>query len=183
MKIMEFVSTKAVAADLKATTKEAVIKELSGLLAKAGAIKDDKTLVRTLLDREALGSTGIGQGVGIPHGKCSAVKELVAAFGISSFTLFLVLRRLSTHGWIFKQQEIYHLTGDGNRKASSIVRLHRLWELYLADTLKLHSEKVHKTAEEMEHIITPDIEERLTKLLSNPIMDPHQQPIPNKAEV
>lgn len=83
MKIMEFVNTKAVAADLKATTKEGVIKELSGLLAKAGAIKDDKTLVRTLLDREALGSTGIGQGVGIPHGKCSIVKELVAAFGIS----------------------------------------------------------------------------------------------------
>lgn len=80
---MEFVNTKAVAADLKATTKEGVIKELNGLLAKAGAIKDDKTLVKTLLDREALGSTGIGQGVGIPHGKCSAVKELVAAFGIS----------------------------------------------------------------------------------------------------
>jgi PTS system nitrogen regulatory IIA component len=83
MKIMEFINTKAVAADLKATTKEGVIKELSGLLAKAGAIKEDKTLVRTLLDREALGSTGIGQGVGIPHGKCSIVKELVAAFGIS----------------------------------------------------------------------------------------------------
>ncbi len=80
---MEFVNTKAVAADLKATTKEGVIKELSGLLAKAGAIKDDKALVRTLLDREALGSTGIGQGVGIPHGKCSIVKELVAALGIS----------------------------------------------------------------------------------------------------
>lgn len=80
---MEFVNAKAVAADLKATTKEGVIKELSGFLAKAGAIKDDKTLVRTLLDREALGSTGIGQGVGIPHGKCSTVKELVAAFGVS----------------------------------------------------------------------------------------------------
>lgn len=83
MKIMDFINTEAVAADLKAVTKEGVIKELSGLLAKAGAIKDDKMLVRTLLDREALGSTGIGQGVGIPHGKCSIVKELVAAFGIS----------------------------------------------------------------------------------------------------
>lgn len=83
MKIMEFINTEAVVANLKAVTKEGVIKELSGLLAKAGAIKDDKMLVRTLLDREALGSTGIGQGVGIPHGKCSIVKELVAAFGIS----------------------------------------------------------------------------------------------------
>lgn len=110
-------------------------------------------------------------------------RALLASFGISSFSLFLVLRRLLSHGWLFKQDGIYFLTIDGNRKATSIIRLHRLWELYLADTLKLHSEKVHQTAEEMEHIITPDIEERLTKLLSNPTKDPHQQPIPNKVGV
>lgn len=80
---MEFLNTKAVAADLKSTTKEGVIRELSVLLAKAGIVKDEKALVKVLLDREALGSTGIGQGVGIPHGKSANVKELVAAFGIS----------------------------------------------------------------------------------------------------
>lgn len=83
MKIMEFLNTKAIAADLKSATKEGVIRELSVLLTKAGVVKDEKTLVKVLLDREALGSTGIGQGVGIPHGKSSNVKELVAAFGIS----------------------------------------------------------------------------------------------------
>ena len=108
--------------------------------------------------------------------------SLLLLFGISSFTLWLVLRRLSKHGWIAKDKS-YSLTADGNRKAASIVRLHRLWELYLADTLKLHSGKVHKTAEEMEHIITPDIEERLTKLLLNPTKDPHQQPIPNRGGI
>lgn len=83
MKIMDFLNDKAVAADLKSTTKEGVIRELSGLLVKAGVIKEEKTLVKTLLEREALGSTGIGQGVGIPHGKSGLVKELIAAFGIS----------------------------------------------------------------------------------------------------
>lgn len=109
--------------------------------------------------------------------------SLLSVFGISSFTSWFVLRRLLKHGWIFKQKGLYQLTGDGHRKAASIVRLHRLWELYLADTLKLHSGKVHKTAEEMEHIITPDIEERLTRLLLNPTKDPHEQPIPDKGGV
>ena len=83
MKIMDFLNPKAICPELKATTKEGVIRELSALLAKAGVMKDDKALTKALLDREALGSTGIGQGVGIPHGKCPQVKQLVSAFGIS----------------------------------------------------------------------------------------------------
>jgi manganese/zinc/iron transport system permease protein len=106
-----------------------------------------------------------------------AKSTLHSSFGSS---LFFVLRSLKKHGWIHQEDRLYHLTIDGHRKASSIVRLHRLWELYLANMLKVHSEKIHKTAEEMEHILTPDIEERLTRLLSNPIEDPHQQPIPSK---
>lgn len=83
MKIMDFLNEKAVCANLKATTKDEVIEELIDLLLKAQVIKDKKKLIKILLDREALGSTGIGQGVAIPHGKCSSVKHLVAAFGIS----------------------------------------------------------------------------------------------------
>ncbi len=83
MKIMDFLNSKAVSASLKATDKEGVIKELVGLLHKAGAIKDKEELVDILLSREKLGSTGIGQGIGIPHGKSKNVSELVAAFGLS----------------------------------------------------------------------------------------------------
>lgn len=82
MKITEFLNEKAVCASLKATTKEAVMRELVDLLAKAEGIKNREELVKVLLSRENLGSTGIGQGVGIPHAKTSAVKRLVAAFGI-----------------------------------------------------------------------------------------------------
>ncbi len=83
MKIADFLNEKAITASLKATTKEGILRELVDLLAKAEGIKNKEDLVKVLLNREALGSTGIGQGVGIPHGKTNAVKKLVAAFGIS----------------------------------------------------------------------------------------------------
>ncbi|MBI3253037.1 MAG: PTS sugar transporter subunit IIA [Candidatus Omnitrophica bacterium] len=82
MKIAEFLNEKAVSANLKATNKEGVIRELVELLAKAEGMKNKEELVKVLLGRESLGSTGIGQGVGIPHGKSDAVKKLVGAFGI-----------------------------------------------------------------------------------------------------
>ena len=50
-------------------------------------------------------------------------------------------------------------------RAAHIVRLHRLWELYLVDMLGIGAEKVHRSAEEMEHILTPDLAKRLEKLL------------------
>ena len=69
MKIVEFLSEKAVTANLKATTKEAALRELVDILAKAEGIKGKEDLIKVLLGRESLGSTGIGQGVGIPHAK------------------------------------------------------------------------------------------------------------------
>ncbi|MFA5146263.1 MAG: PTS sugar transporter subunit IIA [Candidatus Omnitrophota bacterium] len=83
MKIMEFLNKKAIATNLKAADKEGVIRELVDLLSKAGEIKNKEELVKALLARESLGSTGIGQGIGIPHAKSQNVKELVAAFGLS----------------------------------------------------------------------------------------------------
>jgi manganese/zinc/iron transport system permease protein len=109
-------------------------------------------------------------------------ENLRQTFRIPPFPLYFALQRLLREGWLMRDQKTYSLTLDGSQKASSIVRLHRLWELYLAETLKLQVEKVHKTAEEMEHILTPDIEERLTRLLSNPKQDPHQQPIPQRPQ-
>lgn len=83
MKIVDFLNVHAITTNLEATDKEGVIRELVDLLAKAESIRDKEKLVKSLLEREALGSTGIGQGVGIPHCKSESVRELVAAFGIS----------------------------------------------------------------------------------------------------
>lgn len=83
MKIMDFLNKKAITASLKADGKEGIIRELVDLLAKAEDIKNKEELVKALLTRESLGSTGIGQGIGIPHAKSQHVKNLVAAFGLS----------------------------------------------------------------------------------------------------
>ena len=85
MNIMDFLSAEAISVNLQGANKKELIKELVGLLIKSGRIKDkDKEkVVKVLLEREALGSTGIGQGIGIPHGKFGAVKRLVGACGIS----------------------------------------------------------------------------------------------------
>ena len=101
---------------------------------------------------------------------------------IPSGTLFAILWRLKVGGWMEQIGQNYRLTADGRRKAASIVRLHRLWELYLASELGVScNEKIHLGAEEMEHILTPDIEERLTQILANPKIDPHSQPIPERS--
>ena len=80
---MEFLSKKAITANLKSSDKEGVIRELVDLLAKADEIKNKEDLVKALLTRESLGSTGIGQGIGIPHAKSPNANNLVAAFGLS----------------------------------------------------------------------------------------------------
>lgn len=95
----------------------------------------------------------------------------------SSLIVRTALWRLKRGGWIDARLE---LTNDGKQKAASIVRLHRLWELYLSEQLGFQAEKVHRTAEEMEHILTPEMEEKLTRLLENPKHDPHHQPIPER---
>ena len=82
MRIIDFLNEKAVIANMKATNKEAAIRELVECLAKAEGIKPKEELIKVLFNREALGSTGIGQGVAIPHGKTDSVKKLVAAFGV-----------------------------------------------------------------------------------------------------
>lgn len=86
MKIGDFLCAKAVTTELKGTNKIEVIQELVGLLVSAGAVdkKHKAKLIEILMAREALGSTAIGQGIAIPHGKCEYVSKLTAGLGISS---------------------------------------------------------------------------------------------------
>lgn len=85
MKIMDFLSKKAMAVDIKAAKKEELIKELVEVLINAGEIdkRCRNKLTESLMAREALGSTAIGQGVAIPHAKIDCVSKLVAVFGLS----------------------------------------------------------------------------------------------------
>lgn len=106
--------------------------------------------------------------------------ELQSYHPVQGLFLVFFLYRMRRQGWVSRQGIDFLLTKDGQEKAKRIVRIHRLWELYLADHLGMGAEKVHKSAEEMEHIITPELEEKLSIFLSNPTKDPHAQPIPVK---
>lgn len=82
MKISDILKIDAIIADLKAKNKPEVIRELSGAVAPvAGAEAQDVAVV--LLERENLGSTGIGGGIAIPHGKLDTVKSIAVGFGRS----------------------------------------------------------------------------------------------------
>ncbi len=108
-----------------------------------------------------------------------AFDEIAKYQGISRCYLHIILFKLMVDGWMVKMRSgSYRLTKDGRLRASRIIRLHRLWELYLTDQLGLGVERIHRNAEEMEHILTPEIEEQLTQLLQHPTSDPHHQPIP-----
>lgn len=110
-----------------------------------------------------------------------SLKEIQDYQTISHFYLKFILRHIQTRGWIVKKREKYSLTEDGRQRAAKIVRLHRLWEVYLS-YLGVGMEKIHKNAEEIEHILTPELEKSLIELLRDPKSDPHHQPIPPKEE-
>lgn len=101
------------------------------------------------------------------------------AQNLPGWHLRLLLKELKWNGWISRSsQNKYRLTHDGWARAAKIVRLHRLWEVYLVHDLGMQGDRVHRSAEEMEHIITPELEAWLLLLLKTPSEDPHQQPIP-----
>lgn len=83
MKITDFLAPDGVVADLDATTKRDVLGRLVDTLAAAEPDIQPARLVEALLERERIGSTGVGDGVAIPHAKLKGLRRLAAAFGRS----------------------------------------------------------------------------------------------------
>ena len=83
MKIQDIVPPGAIVDDLHAETKEGILRELSEVIVQIVPKLSAESLTNILLERESLGSTGIGDGVAIPHGKVRGIERLVAAFGRS----------------------------------------------------------------------------------------------------
>ena len=92
------------------------------------------------------------------------------------------LRRLVSKGELEKEGDMYRLTENGVSSGARVTRLHRLWEVYLERHLELPPDHLHRDAEEMEHIITPEVEKRLEEMLGHPVLDPHHQEIPYYAK-
>ncbi len=84
MKISEYFREEDCIMELKSKTKEEAIREIAETLYKKGKINDMDKLISDILEREELGSTGIGHGIAIPHARTEAVSDFVVGFGRSS---------------------------------------------------------------------------------------------------
>jgi PTS system nitrogen regulatory IIA component len=83
MTIEEVLAESCVIAHVQGVTKKDVLVELVSTLTKANLIKNEKEVVNVILEREKLGSTGIGEGVAIPHGKLKGLKNIICVVGRS----------------------------------------------------------------------------------------------------
>lgn len=83
MKIVDILSKDAVKVDLQARDKKSVIEEISELVVRSAGLTDKQGVVQVLMEREALGSTGIGLNVAIPHAKLQGVDSIIAALARS----------------------------------------------------------------------------------------------------
>ena len=86
MKFADFISSEAIRAELTADDKEGVIREMVQALLDSGKIQAEQmeSIVKAILNREELGSTGIGRGVAVPHTKHPSVEQLVGTVAVSS---------------------------------------------------------------------------------------------------
>ena len=92
-----------------------------------------------------------------------------------------MLKKLSEKDLVkYKKYQGASLTEKGNLNAKMIVRKHRLWEVFLVEKLNFTWDEVHEIAEELEHIKSEKLIDKLDAFLNFPDFDPHGDPIPNK---
>jgi DtxR family transcriptional regulator, Mn-dependent transcriptional regulator len=91
-----------------------------------------------------------------------------------------MLKKLSAKKILqYEKYKGFKLTDGGKKVALSVVRKHRLWEYFLVEKLGFEWDKVHDIAEELEHISSNELIEKLQLFLGNPSFDPHGDPIPD----
>jgi DtxR family Mn-dependent transcriptional regulator len=108
----------------------------------------------------------------------NAVAELMQTKAASVTDM---LRKLADKGWVnYQKYQGVRLSAEGEKIALSIVRKHRLWEVFLVDKMGFNWDEVHEIAEQLEHIESDQLVNKLDEYLGFPRTDPHGDPIPNK---
>lgn len=106
---------------------------------------------------------------------------LAEILGVQSASVTDMLRKLSEKGLVkYTKNRGSALTDEGKQAALAIIRKHRLWEVFLVEKLGFGWDEVHQLAEQLEHVKSDILTERLDIFLGNPSFDPHGDPIPDK---
>jgi DtxR family Mn-dependent transcriptional regulator len=114
-----------------------------------------------------------------PAGSAVATGELAHGLGVSPGTVTGMLKTLSEADLAtYTPYEGARLTGSGERLALTVLRRHRLLELFLVQTLDMTWDEVHEEAENLEHAVSDRLVDRIDAFLGHPAVDPHGDPIP-----
>src|SRR5215207_8289290 len=106
---------------------------------------------------------------------------LANALGLNPATVLEMVRKLAKKGLVeMHADKSIGLTEKGKKKALLTIRKHRLWEVFLVEKMNYKWNEVHELAEQLEHIESTDLVDRLDSFLGNPSFDPHGDPIPDK---
>jgi len=110
------------------------------------------------------------------------ISELAQLMGVSKPTVNSMVKKMKDKDWlIYEKYKPLKLTSKGKIIAASIIRKHRLTEMFLATIMDFGWEEVHEIAEEMEHIQSTNLFDRMDEILGFPTKDPHGSPIPDKS--
>ncbi|MBS1525266.1 MAG: metal-dependent transcriptional regulator [Bacteroidetes bacterium] len=115
-----------------------------------------------------------------PGGSVST-NEIAAALNTRAASVTDMLKKLAEKKLInYTKYQGVTLTASGEKIALSIIRKHRLWEYFLVEKLNFKWDEVHDVAEELEHISSKELVDRLDDFMGNPKYDPHGDPIPDR---
>jgi DtxR family Mn-dependent transcriptional regulator len=110
-----------------------------------------------------------------------SLSALSREMGVSVPTVNSMVKKLEADKWVkYEKYKPLKITAKGKRAAAMIIRRHRLTEMFLVQVMGFGWEEVHDIAEEMEHIDSPPLFDRMDELLNYPSVDPHGSPIPDK---
>lgn len=111
-----------------------------------------------------------------------ATRAIAQEMGTKDSSVSDMLKRLAEKKLItHKKWYGIKLTEQGRLAALTVIRRHRLWEVFLVDKLAFKWDEVHELAEQLEHIQSPELLNRLDEFLGFPSVDPHGDPIPDKS--
>jgi len=110
------------------------------------------------------------------------ISELAQLMGVSKPTVNSMVKKMKEKEWIiYEKYKPLKLTSKGKKVAALIIRKHRLTEMFLATIMDFGWEEVHEIAEEMEHLQSTKLFDRMDEILGFPTKDPHGSPIPDKS--
>jgi len=114
----------------------------------------------------------------------AGTNELAAILDVKPASVNNMLKKLKEKKLInYEKYGKIKMTARGKKLAVEIIRKHRLWETFLYEKLEFTWDEVHEVAEQLEHIQSPKLVEKLAKFLNYPEFDPHGDPIPDEQGV